>query len=171
MSLQTLDRRHWHGPLRGWTTNSNKAIQRSSTQCIIKILGHAVRILDNRRCKTARYFPRAHLSDNSTDHRRYLLLVSINTICASIDLLTCPDSPPLWCFRNNLNLPTLRRHTKTIMGDTAQPSQSHASAALKATVSSTSSMSPIAAIKYTPQAEKLSFVAPEKDINGLRTAV
>jgi hypothetical protein len=56
------------------------------------------------------------------------------------------------------------------MGDTAQPSQSHASAALKAAVSSTLSVSPVAAIKHAHQAEKLSFVTPKKDINGSRTA-
>jgi hypothetical protein len=57
------------------------------------------------------------------------------------------------------------------MGDTAQRPQSHASAASKASVGSTSSVSPVAAIKYAHQAEKLSFVAPEKNIDGSRTAV
>jgi hypothetical protein len=55
------------------------------------------------------------------------------------------------------------------MGDR---SESNASAASKSSVTSTAStLIPTAAIKYTHQAEKLSFVKPENDEDGSGTAI
>jgi pimeloyl-ACP methyl ester carboxylesterase len=57
------------------------------------------------------------------------------------------------------------------MGDTHR-SESDASANSKESIASSSStVSPIAAIKYAHQAEKLSYVAPDKDRDGSGTAI
>ena len=57
------------------------------------------------------------------------------------------------------------------MGDTNR-SESDASANSKESIASSSStVSPIAAIKYAHQAEKLSYVAPDKDRDGSGTAI
>jgi pimeloyl-ACP methyl ester carboxylesterase len=55
------------------------------------------------------------------------------------------------------------------MGDTQWP-ESDASAVSKSSVASTSSVSPVTAIKYAHQAEKLSYVAPGPDSDGSGTA-
>jgi pimeloyl-ACP methyl ester carboxylesterase len=57
------------------------------------------------------------------------------------------------------------------MHENSRRSESNASAASKTSVSPASSSAAISAIKYTHQAEKLSYVAPEKDPDGSGTAI
>lgn len=57
------------------------------------------------------------------------------------------------------------------MHENSRRSESNASAATKTSVSPASSSAAISAIKYAHQAEKLSYVAPEKDPDGPGTAI
>jgi len=56
------------------------------------------------------------------------------------------------------------------MNETAH-SRSDASSAAKSSIASATTVSPIAAIKYAHQAEKLSYVTPDKDRDGAGTAI
>jgi hypothetical protein len=57
------------------------------------------------------------------------------------------------------------------MQEKSRRTESDGSAVSKTSVSSTSSTAAIAAIKYAHQAEKLSYVAPDKDPDGSGTAI